>query len=273
MKTKIKQWMTVSVLAIGVSYGTIGLADGARLPPIDSYLTTMVEKSVVAGSIRKDVVTGMIVMDNDMNVMFDYTGKVYSVRTNEHTGVITSLGDAIGTIQGTAKFPLAFAQAAIAAKAALMGLGPMPMMPAVIPWTCATCTLVVAGTTYRSVVDRPDLIPGASQMDAASLAGTVDAMKMQGRAFTGLTPVEVGSLIASNSLSVRMAGCSALVAASGPNAGKVGTLCLNGTFSFDLSGVLLPTSPTDMMTPMTSTITGTGTSNCTTVLHKPLQMQ
>jgi hypothetical protein len=97
-------------------------------------------------------------------------------------------------------------------------------------------------------------------------------MKMQGRAFTGLGPVEVAQLIPGNSLSVRMAGCSALVSTDGPNKGKVGTLCLNGTFSFDLSGVLLGSGDPADMTPFTSNISGLGTSNCTTVLHNPPQM-
>lgn len=87
---------------------------------------------------------------------------------------------------------------------------------------------------------------------------------MKGRAFTGLGPVELGQLSA-ESMTVRMAGCSAVVGVAGPNAGKVGTLCLNGSFTFDLAGI-------NLSNPMQSTITGTGTSNCITVLHTPMAM-
>jgi len=269
MKTKFQQFITVTTLAAAAGFSNPSAADLA-LPPIDAYVTTIVDKSVVAGSIRKDA-NGYIVVDvnpsdaTDQGVLFDYSGTVYSVETAGGSGQLKALEKPIGTIQGTARFPMSFAQAAMGAKAAMMGLGPMPQMPPVIPWTCATCTMVVGGNTYRSVVDRPDLLPGASQMDAATLASAVGELKMQGRAFTGLTPVEVGRLVPGNSLSVRMAGCSALMGASGSNAGKVGTICLNGTFSFNLSQVVL-----DPATAMTSTITGTGTSNCITVLHTPM---
>lgn len=243
----------VTALALGLGFSAASFAD-KPLPPIDSFVTTIIDKSVVAGSIAKDPTTGMLAFDGAGKLMFNYTGKIYSVETGEKTGELKGLEKAIGSIAGQAAFPMEFGMLAGGMKAYLDGVGPMPSVPAVIPWTCNSCTMVVNGSTYRSVVD----------MAAAFSDGASDAMKMEGRAFTGLGPVEVGQMSA-QSMSVRMAGCSAVVGVDGPNAGKLGTLCLNGTFTFDLSGI-------DLSNMMMSDIVGTGTSNCVTVLHTPLSM-
>ena len=90
--------------------------------------------------------------------------------------------------------------------------------------------------------------------------------RLEGRAFTGFGPVEIGQLLNGPngmSMSVRMGGCIAMKAVSGPHTGKIGTQCLNGTFTFDLSGI-------DLGNPMASTLNGTGTSNCWMVLQKPM---
>lgn len=59
---------------------------------------------------------------------------------------------------------------------------------------------------------------------------------------------------------IRMAGCSGLheIAGKGKLAGKVGSICFNGVFNFDMSnpGALPPTI--------------TGASNCTIVTHTPV---
>jgi len=224
---------------------------GANLPPVDNFLTTMFDKSVIAGSIDKDPATGMIAMDGNGNMKFSYSGSIHAVTTGSDA-TLNALGNVVGSIQGQASFPMSFACLAMGMKSYLDGVGPMPSVPYVIDWTCNTCTMVIGGTTYRSIVD------------VSNDAGAVAAMRLQGRAFTGLGPVEVGGLSA-QSMSVRMAGCSAVMGVSGPNSGKVGTLCLNGTFTFDLSGI-------NLANPMASDIRGTGTSNCVTVLHTPMQM-
>ena len=74
----------------------------------------------------------------------------------------------------------------------------------------------------------------------------IEDMPLTGRAFPGLGPVDpLGSL--------RMAGCAGVQAnEEGRYANKVGSLCLNGTFTFDLN------------------FNGEGVSNCTIVLHDPL---
>jgi hypothetical protein len=243
-----------TAFAIGLGTSTESFAD-KPLPPVDSIVTTIFDKSVVEGSIAKDPATGMFAFDAAGNLMFNYTGTIYSVETREKTGELKKLEKAIGSIEGQAAFPMEFGMLAGGMKAYLDGVGKMPSVPAVIPWTCNSCTMKVGGSTYRSVVDMAE---------AFSPDGASDAMRMEGRAFTGLGPVEVGQLSA-QSMSVRMAGCSAVVGIDGPHAGKLGTLCLNGTFTFDLAGINLSNM-------MMSDIVGYGTSNCTMVLHDPLPM-
>jgi len=93
-------------------------------------------------------------------------------------------------------------------------------------------------------------------------------MRMHGRAFTGLTPATFDP--ATRTMGIRMAGCSALVAISGPNAGKMGALCMNATAVFDVSGT--KATGMDSGWPIydeTSQISAEGSSNCVTVLHTP----
>ena len=63
-------------------------------------------------------------------------------------------------------------------------------------------------------------------------------------------------------MSIRMAGCSGLRATPGSRvklAGKVGTICFNGEFNFDVSN--LPQFMASI----------TGVSNCTIVAHTPMR--
>jgi hypothetical protein len=59
---------------------------------------------------------------------------------------------------------------------------------------------------------------------------------------------------------IRMAGCSGLheIAGKGKLAGKVGSICFNGVFNFDMSN------------PGALPATITGASNCTIVTHTPV---
>jgi hypothetical protein len=253
----LRKCIAITALVAGVGLNAAvyagAYAGGAALPPVDSLLTTMFDKSVIAGSIAKGA-DGTLAFDPAGNLMFNYSGKVYSVNTNDRNGKLTGLDKQVGTVQGQAAFPMSFAQLAMGMKAYLDGVGPLPSdLPPVIDWTCNHCNLVIGNSTYQSIVD-------VSMFNAAA----TEAMRMKGRAFAGLGPVEVGQLSA-QSMSIRMAGCSAVVGVAGPDAGKVGTLCLNGTFTFDLSGI-------NLANPMTSNIVGTGTSNCIIVMHKPLSM-
>lgn len=241
-----------TLLCIGIGFSPISFA--GSLPPIDSILSTTFDKSIISGSIAKDPATNQFVFDPSGNLMFNYSGQVFSVATSAKDGKLVDVTNQIGTISGQASFPMSFASLAMGMKAYMDGLGPMPSVPAIIDWTCNHCNLVVGDSTYISVVDAGNMFNAA----------TIDAMRMKGRAFTGIGPVEVGT-ISAQSMSVRMAGCSAVVGVSGSDKGKLGTLCLNGTFTFDLLGI-------NLANPMSSDIKGTGSSNCTTVMQTPLAM-
>jgi hypothetical protein len=142
-------------------------------------------------------------------------------------------------------------------KAYMMGVGPAPQFPPVINWTCATCKMTIGDNVYQSIVDEN------LGFDAAA----VEDMRLKGRAFTAFGPVEVGA-ISEQSMTVRLAGCSAVVGVEGPDSDKIGSLCMNSSLTFDLSGVIVTGNPMDSFF---STITGEGTSNCTTVLQPRMQ--
>jgi len=246
--------VAATTLVAGLALSNVTIADDdIELPPVDSFVTTIIDKSVIAGEIQRDD-NGMIALDSKGMLMFDYTGDVYSVDTDEDTGELEEMEEVIGTIQGQAAFPMEFANLAIGMKAYMYGKAPMPSIPAKIDWTCNSCTMTVGNNVYKSVVDV------AENFDSQS----VEDLRMKARAFMGLGPVEVGQ-ISPESLTVRMAGCSAVVGVAGPNAGKLGTICVNSTVAFDLAGI-------NLATPFASHITATGTSNCVTVLHSPLKM-
>lgn len=258
---------TALMVGLGVSSAAFAAKPESRLTIQDGYTTTIIDKSEVSGNIRRCNFDGatftvseagnfcspapmlgyeMAIIDGNAYLLFDYTGTVNSIDTNETTGELETMKDEIGTITGTAAFPPEFGQMAGIMFGAMNGQ-PMPegfMPPAVIEWTCKTCNMVVDGTSYTSIVDSPEMF----------MPGSEYAAKMKGRAFTGLGPVEMGQIVPGASLSVRMAGCSAVT-----GGGKVGTLCLNGTFTFDMSTMMVD-----------GAISGTGTSNCITVLHEPM---
>jgi hypothetical protein len=81
----------------------------------------------------------------------------------------------------------------------------------------------------------------------------IDGMPLTGPAFPGLGPVEDPYI--TGTLTLRMVGCAGVRETTGVGtyANKVGSLCLNGTFTFDQN------------------FSGQGVSNCTIVLHDPLQ--
>jgi len=267
-------------------------ANAGNLPAIDSAVTTTYDKSIIHGSLMhtcsdgttNNTCTGPLVYDKAGNARFVYSGKIYAVATSSQTGELTSLANQIGDITGEAAFPKLFVTLSTAVNGIMQQMidgtftGPMPAMPSVIEWTCNHCDMTVAGTRYVSIADvlDPDSdmynLGGIADKFAAGLmdgaAGALDNMRMQGRAFTGLSPATFDP--ATRTMGIRMAGCSALVAISGPNAGKVGTLCMNATAAFDVSG----TKATGMANgwPVydeTSQISAEGSSNCVTVLHTP----
>jgi len=245
-----KTFLSSAVLAATLAFG--GTAQAASLiqplSGVDKLLTTIVTKSKISGSLGKDA-SGNLAMDANGNFMFYFSGKVYYPLTNPLNGQLVGTAGPNGTVSGQAAFPPAFAGLAMQVAGWLQGgadPSQMPTIPSKIDWGMNDLTIVLAGTTYRPIAN-PDLA-------------------LEGRAFTGFGPVEIGQILNGEngmSMSVRMGGCLAMQAVSGPHAGKIGTQCLNGTFTFDLSGITLDD-------PMASTLNGTGTSNCWMVLQKPM---
>jgi hypothetical protein len=261
------------------------LAD-VPLPPQDSMVTTIIDKSVIHGSLAHDD-NGNLIYDNAGNARFQYTGKIYSLDTNKVTGELTEMERRIGKITGEAAFPPEFVALSAGVNALMQSMqdgtwdGTMPKMPSIVPWTCNHCYMTAGGTTYVSIVDALD--PNnpnydadlAKKLDASLIdgaAGAFDSMRMKGRAFTGLTPASFDPV--TRTMSVRIAGCSALVAIHGPLAGKVGTLCMNATATFDVSGAIATFDFTTSPPAQTgyepaSAISADGSSNCITVMHTP----
>jgi len=276
--------MSALLLAGGV-FSSVALAD-IPLPPQDSLVTTVIDKSVIHGSLAHDD-QGKLVYDKAGNARFVYSGKIYSVETNKSTGELEEMEQQIGDITGEAAFPPEFVAMSAGVNALMQSMidgtwdGTMPKMPSVVPWTCNHCLMTAGGTTYVSIVDVLDPASPyynkdmADKFDAGLIDGAdgaFDSMRMKGRAFTGLTPASFDPV--TRTMSVRMAGCSALVAIDGPLAGKVGTLCMNATATFNVSGAIatfdFTTSPaTQTGYESTSAISADGSSNCITVMHTP----
>lgn len=214
---------------------------------IDSKVTTFFVKSEINGTI-----TGV---DKKGAYEFEYSGPIKSFNTDPNTGALTGTVNEVGTINGVAAFPPEFAELAVKFKAAMLGLAPMPAIPPVVDWHCNECTMVLDGSTFHPIEAA---YPGVDMFTK---------MEMEGRAFTGLGPVEMPD---ANHLSVRMAGCAAVASGSdGNQANKVGTLCMNSTAIFDLSGVNFNA---DGSVYFTAPITAEGRSNCAIVLHTPIAM-
>lgn len=265
------------VLTAGMLLAVSGVATAADLPAVDDNLSIIVDKAVISGEIARGE-NGYIALDEEQKLMFDYSGDIHGVVTDNAGNVIGLSDNTIGSIQGQAAFPVEFAEMAIGVKAFMEGVAPMPAIPPVIEWTCNSCRMVVDGSTYVSIVDAEKASPEINaQYDSmfGALAGihpyknldgseiAVQTMRLWGRAFTGLGPSAMDPV--NQTIAIRMAGCSAVVAVDGPNAGKMGTLCMNSTANFDLSGI-------NLNDPFASLITAEGSSTCVTVLHTPLPM-
>lgn len=280
-KAAIARGMFIAAGLCGALISHVVFADG-RLTPQDALVTTLIDKSVLAGSLAHNA-DGTLNYDDNGSARFVYSGKIFSVGTNEKTGELKELKDQIGTIEGEAAFPKEFVAmtAAINYMMDMQAQGikvPMPPMPAVVPWTCNHCKMVVAGTTYLSIVDvlgpngSPAMKGMFDQMLIGGAAGASKSMGMDGRAFTGLTPASYDPI--NKTMSVRMAGCSAVVAVDGPQAGKMGTLCMNSTATFNVSKAIaiVDNQGNPVGYQPTSDISAQGSSNCITVLHTPLTM-
>lgn len=274
VKTSIASLVAGAVVAVFVPH--MNAVAGDNLTAQDRMVKTIIDKSVISGSVEHDS-NGDLTFDANGNVKFNYTGNIYSIETNRHTGELKEIDDKIGTIEGQAAFPFDFVVMSAGMNAVMNGAITMEQlmsmvggMPPVVPWTCNHCKMVVGDTTYVSIVDAldpqygsPEMIAKFDAMLQGGAANAIDTMRLQGRAFTGQTPVSFDPTTKTMSLS--MAGCSTVVGVSGTNAGMIGTLCLNSTSTFDVSGAQFD----ENFNLVSTNITAKGTSNCVTVLHKP----
>ena len=157
-----------------------------------------------------------------VSIIYPISGTVYAAMVNPTTGVTGGAIKEVGTINATPEFSLDFFQL----------LGPDWSELGVMDWTMSSFSMVVGGSTFEYI----------------------DGMELTGSAFAGLGPVE--NPYESGAASLRMGGCEGIRETSGQGeyANMVGSLCLNGTFSFQPN------------------FDGKGVSNCTLVLHDPSWM-
>ena len=177
-----------------------------------------------------DINYDMMNPDN-VSIIYPISGEVYATLTNGVTGETLGSFNQKGTISATVLFPTTF-----------FGLAPDPLsgqinwgaLPATMPWTMT-----------NELADYSEF--------AMKVNGTTFSFdqELTGRAFPHLGPVENPQ--ETGTLALRMAGCAGIHANDqGDYAGKVGTLCLNGTFTFDQD------------------FSGVGVSNCSIAIHDPL---
>lgn len=165
-------------------------------------------------------VNGDATNPDNVSILYPIAGTVYATLTNGVTGETLGSFKEAGVISATALFDVSF-----------FGLtGDWGLLPETMPWTMMDdFRLQVNGSTFRF------------------------EEVLTGRAFPQLGPVEDPSV--TGTLALRMAGCAGVreTTGTGAYANKVGTLCLNGTFTFDQD------------------FNGKGVSNCTIALHDPIQ--
>jgi len=167
-------------------------------------------------------INGDMMNPENVTILYPIEGTVHATFTNGRTGETRGSFTETGTISTTVEFPTSF-----------FGLmGDWSVLPAAMPWTMQdNFEMKVSGSVFHMVEG------------------------LTGRAFPHLGPVE--NPMVTGTMALRMAGCAGIreVSGEGAHAGKVGTLCLNGTFDFDQD------------------FNGHGVSNCTIALHTPLQPQ
>ncbi|MEN8204981.1 MAG: hypothetical protein ABFS24_03100 [Pseudomonadota bacterium] len=153
------------------------------------------------------------------NIIYPIAGDVYATVTDDDAGVTQGAYVKEGSISATVLLSYGFFDL----------LGDWTLIPnPTIPWTMSDdFAMIINGTTFSF------------------------EEKLDGRAFPHLGPVEAYDP-ENPTLAVRMSGCAGVRADdAGDYAGKVGTLCLNGTFTFD------------------GNFNGHGVSNCSIAIHDP----
>lgn len=174
----------------------------------------------VAGFVDADGnINGDMMNPDNVSIIYPISGTVYATVTDIRSGETLGTINEVGTVSATASFSTAF-----------FGLmGDWSLLPATLPWTMnSDFAMNVDGSTFA--------------LEEA----------LTGRAFPHLGPVE--NPMETGTMALRMSGCAGIreISGMGDHAGKVGTLCMNGTFTFD------------------QTFTGVGVSNCSIALHDPI---
>ena len=165
-------------------------------------------------------VHGYVAGFTSTDIIYPIAGDVYATVTDDDTGVTQGAYVKEGSISATVLLDMSFFSL----------LGDWTQIPTpTLPWTMDDdFAVIINGTTFTF------------------------AEPLDGRAFPHLGPVEVYDPVTNPTMAVRMAGCAGVRADNaGDYAGKVGTLCLNGTFTFEAN------------------FNGHGVSNCSIALHDP----
>jgi len=218
LKQLKKATLASAVIVTSIAFSSTSLAGNAN--GHDKVLFNPNTPSLTVVNSISDV-QGYVGAFGAENIIYPIAGDVYATVTDDDTGVTQGGYVKEGTVSATVLLDYGF-----------FGLlGPWNQIPAsTIPWTMSDdFAMVINGTTFTF------------------------EEKLDGRAFPDLGPVEaINPDNPIESQAVRMSGCAGVRADNeGDYAGKVGTLCLNGTFTFDAN------------------FNGHGVSNCSIALHTP----
>ncbi len=221
-----KSVVTTLISAAIVLSSSAAVAGNPHNPNLDA-LTVISTISAVDGAIAGFICPdGSIVYDprdecGIETIIYPISGDVFAATINASSGETIAGVIQLGTIEAVPEFSLDF-----------FALGDPTVdwrnLP-VLPWTMSKFEMEIGGSKFEHI----------------------EGMELDGAAFAALGPVEDPS--SSGTASLRMGGCEGIVEVSGKGdyANMIGSLCLNGTFSFD------------------QYFNGVGVSNCTLVLHEP----
>ena len=221
-----KSVVTTLISAAIVLSSSAAVAGNPHNPNLDA-LTVISTISAVDGAIDGFICPNGDIVYDPMHecgvetIIYPISGDVFAATINASSGETIAGVIQLGTIEAVPEFSLDF-----------FALGD-PTVDwrdlGVLPWTMSSFKMEISGSTFEH-------IPG---------------MELDGSAFAALGPVENPE--ESGTASLRMGGCEGIreVSGEGDYANMIGSLCLNGTFSFEPD------------------FDGVGVSNCTLVLHNP----
>ena len=225
--------LTLTAFALSMGSAVAGKRHGDYLadtnPNLDA-LTVVSTISNVDGSISGfRCADGSVTVDPQdacgvESIIYPISGNVYAATVDPLSGRTIGAIVQVGSINATPEFDISFF-ALNTEDWTTLGL---------LPWTMSAFSMEVGGSTFEYI----------------------DGMELNGTAFAALGPVE-NPYTTTNGASLRMGGCEGIreVSGEGAYANMVGSLCLNGTFSFQPN------------------FDGKGVSNCTLVLHDASWME